>query len=154
MHVRTNRDGVVSRRTFLRSVGVGATAAGLMGWKRRLTLHADDMRKQGMACILLFMRGGPSQMETFDPKPGTTNGGPTKAISTAVSGIQIAEPWTNVAKTMKDITLIRSMTSKEGEHLRATYQMHTGLHPGWQRQYPASARSWPRNSEKERLRPA
>src|SRR4051812_39162719 len=113
MHVRTSPDGVFDRRTFLRSVGVGA--AGLLGWKEAVTLHADELRKRGLACILLFMRGGPSQFETFDPKPGTTNGGTTKAIPTAVNGIQVAEAWPQTARMMKDIALIRSMTNKEGE---------------------------------------
>src|SRR5262245_29791919 len=137
MHVQTSRDGVLSRRTFLRGVGAGVAGAGLMGWKDTLTLHAEELRKQGMACVLLFMRGGPSQMETFDPKPGTTNGGPTKAVKTAVPGIDIAEPWTNVAAAIKDITLIRSMTNKEGEHQRATYQMHTGYIPSGSVKYPS-----------------
>ena len=53
--------------------------------------QADELRKKGKACILLWMPGGPSQFETFSPKPGHPNGGATKAISTAVSGIQIAE---------------------------------------------------------------
>jgi hypothetical protein len=109
---------------------------GLVGWKDALTLHAEEMRKQGLACILLFMRGGPSQFETFDPKPGTTNGGPTKAIQTSVSGIQIAENWNNVAKAMKDMALVRSMTSKEGEHQRAIYQLHTGYVPTANVKYP------------------
>ena len=137
MHVQTNCDGVVSRRNFLRSVAVGATGLGMLGWKDTVTLHADELRKRGMACILLFMRGGPSQLETFDPKPDTTNGGPTKAISTPVNGIQIAEGWSNVAKAMKDIALIRSMTNKEGEHQRATYQMHTGYIPSGSVKYPS-----------------
>src|SRR2546421_47442 len=126
MHVQTSRDGVVSRRTFLRGLAAGATGLGALGWKETVALHAAELRKQGLACILLFMRGGPSQFETFDPKPDTTNGGPTKSIPTALSGVRIAEPWVNVAKVMKDIALVRSMTNKEGEHLRAAYQLHTG----------------------------
>jgi uncharacterized protein (DUF1501 family) len=130
MHVRTSGAGVVSRRSFLRRVAVGTAAGlGVLGWKDAVTLHADELRKNGMACILLFMRGGPSQFETFDPKPGKDHGGPTKAIPTAVSGIDIAEHWPQTAKVMKDIALIRSMTNKEGEHQRATYQMHTGYVP-------------------------
>jgi hypothetical protein len=130
MHVQTSGAGVVSRRTFLRRVAVGGAAAlGVLGWKDAMTLHADELRKKGMACILLFMRGGPSQFETFDPKPGAANGGPTKAISTAVSGIEVAENWPHTAKAMKDIALVRSMTNKEGEHQRATYQLHTGYVP-------------------------
>src|SRR5260370_20462317 len=90
MHIRTNSDGVLSRRTFLRNVAIGAAGAGLLGWKDAMALHADELRKRGMACILLFMRGGPSQLETFDPKPSTEHGGPTKALSAAVSRLQIS----------------------------------------------------------------
>jgi Protein of unknown function (DUF1501) len=136
MHVRTSCDGVVSRRTFLRDAGLVSAGLGFLGWKDALTLHAEEMRKRGMACILLFMRGGPSQLETFDPKPGTDNGGPTKAISTAVSGIQVAEGWANLAKEMKDVALIRSMTNREGEHARATYQLHTGYAPTGSVKFP------------------
>ena len=82
-----------------------------------------------MACILLWMAGGPSQMETFDPKPGTANGGDTKAIDTAVPGIKIANGWNKLAKVMNDVAMIRSMTNKEGNHQRATYQLHTGYAP-------------------------
>src|SRR6266567_7726144 len=137
MHIRTNADGVLNRRTFLRNVAIGAAGAGLLGWKDAVALHADELRKRGMACILLFMRGGPSQLETFDPKPDTTNGGPTKAIDTAVSGIRIADGWSHTAAAMKDVALIRSMTNKEGEHQRATYQMHSGYIPSGSVKYPS-----------------
>src|SRR5438552_16922933 len=97
MHIRTSSDRVISRRSFLRNVAIGAAGAGLLGWKEAVALHADELRKQGMACILLFMRGGPSPLETFDSKPRTDHGGPTKAICSAVSGLQIAEGWARVA---------------------------------------------------------
>jgi hypothetical protein len=102
-----------------------------------MSAQAADLRKQGRAMILLFMQGGPSQLETFDPKPGTENGGPTKAISTAVAGIQIAEGWEETAKQMKDIAVIRSMTNKEGQHERAVYQLHTGYIPSGSIKHPA-----------------
>lgn len=137
MHIQTNSNGVLSRRTFLRSVAVGAAGASLLGWKDAVALHADELRKKGMACILLFMRGGPSQLETFDPKPGTEHGGPTKSISTAVSGMHIAEGWTKLAEVMQDITIIRSVTNREGEHARATYQLHTGYVPSGTVKYPS-----------------
>ncbi len=137
MHIQTSGDGVLHRRSFLRHMAVGAAGLGALGWKDNVALHADEMRKNGMACILLFMRGGPSQLETFDPKPGAPNGGPTKAINTAASGIQIAEGWTEIAKRMKDITLIRSMNNKEGQHERATFQLHTGYVPSGTVKYPA-----------------
>ena len=129
MHLRADQTGVLDRRTFLRGVAAGAAGAAVLGWKDAVTLNAAELRKRGMACILLFMRGGPSQMETFDPKPGHANGGPTKAIDTGVSGIRIAEHWPQIAKVMSDVALIRSMTNKEGEHVRATYQLHTGYVP-------------------------
>src|SRR5262245_39819222 len=100
--VRMTRDGVLSRRTFMRNVSVATAGVAGLTWMDAVRVQADDLRKEGMACILLFMQGGPSQFETFDPKPGTATGGPTKAIDTAVSGIHIAEHWPNVAKQMKD----------------------------------------------------
>jgi Protein of unknown function (DUF1501) len=127
MQVKTNGDGVFSRRTFLRSAAA-AGAAGL-GLFETLTANADWLRRRDMSCVLLFMNGGPSQFETFDPKPGHANGGPTLAIDTAVPGIRIADSWTNVAREMRDIALIRSMTNREGEHQRATYLMKTGYLP-------------------------
>ena len=64
MHIQTNGDGVLSRRSFLRSMAAAGAGLGLLGWKDQVTLHAEELRKRGMACILLFMRGGPSQFET------------------------------------------------------------------------------------------
>ncbi len=75
------------------------------------------------------MAGGPSQFETFDPKPGAVNQGPTKAISTRAVGVQIAEHWKRMATVMDDVAVIRSMTSKEGNHGRATYLLHTSYPP-------------------------
>lgn len=128
-HVQMSKAGALNRRTFLRGLTAGALGTGMLGWKDQLTLHAEELRKRGMACILLFMRGGPSQFETFDPKPGSKVGGPTKAISTAVNGIEIAEHWPNMAKVMKEVAIVRSMTNREGQHQRATYQLHTGYVP-------------------------
>jgi hypothetical protein len=136
MDVRAGKDGVVSRRTFLRRLALAGPALGLLGWKDAVSLHADELRTRGMACILLFMRGGPSQLETFDPKPGTGTGGPTEAISTAVPGIQVAEAWPRVAAAMDDVALVRSVTNREGEHLRASYQLHTGYVPAGSVKYP------------------
>src|SRR5262245_6436000 len=131
LNVRVNRDGFVSRRGFFGGVAAGAVFAGLGA-------YAGELRKQGRACILRWMSGGPSQFETLDPKPGAPNQGPTKAISTAVSGVQIAEHWTHTAGVMNDLAVIRSMTGKEGNHGRATYLLHTSyppsggiVHPGF-----------------------
>jgi hypothetical protein len=125
---------VIGRRHFLQTIGLGAasvaaSAAIPLSFSDWMALQAADMRKRQMACILLWMAGGPSQLETFDPKPGTEHGGETRSIATAVSGIAIAEGWQQTAKAMNEIALVRSMTNKEGNHQRATYQLHTGYVP-------------------------
>jgi len=128
LDVSLTRRGV-SRRHFLHYVSSGALAAGTLNFRDLMSVQAAELRKQGMSLILLWMGGGPSQFETFDPKPGTEHGGPTEAIDSAVSGIRIAKGWEKTAAQMQDIALIRSMTNKEGEHARATYQLHTGYIP-------------------------
>ncbi len=127
--VTVNRSQVIGRRDFLHGITAAGLAAGTLSWTDLITANADELRKQGRACILLWMSGGPSQFETFSPKPGHANGGPTKATPTAVSGIEISENFPQLAKNMKDIAVIRSMTSKEGSHPRATFLMHTGYIP-------------------------
>ncbi len=126
--VKANRDGVIGRRDFLKGISAGAIAGGLAGgllhWTDLVTAQAGELRNRGMACILLWMQGGPSQFETFSPKPGTTNGGETKAISTAVSGIQIAEGYSELAKQAKDIAFIRSVNSREGAIRAPTADAH------------------------------
>jgi uncharacterized protein (DUF1501 family) len=126
VNVRVNGEGSLSRRGFLRWLGIGSIG---LSWLDCLTLHAEEMRKANKACILLWMAGGPSQFETFDPKPGAETQGPTRAIPTTVPGISIAEHWPKVAGTARELAIIRSMTSKEGNHGRATYLLHTGYAP-------------------------
>lgn len=131
VRVAMSGQGVLSRRGFLQGVSVGLGASGLVGasFTDVLALNADELRKRQMACILLWMGGGPSQLDTFDPKPDHANGGSIKTIETAVPGIRIAEGWEQTAKVMHDVALIRSMTNKEGNHQRAAYQVHTGYAP-------------------------
>jgi uncharacterized protein (DUF1501 family) len=124
-----NRHGIISRRGFLRASGASALGVAGMQWLDLVSLYADDLRKQGRACILLWMAGGPSQFETLDPKPGAETQGPTKAISTNAPGLQIAEHWQKTAKVMDQMTVVRSITSREGNHGRATYLLHTGYAP-------------------------
>ena len=119
-----------NRRGFLQA-GMG----GLMSLMFAQWLDPQRALAQGKppakakACILLWMNGGPSHLETFDPKPGTAMGGSTKAIKTRISGVSIAEGFAQVAEVADRMTLLRSMTSKEGNHQRAQYLMHTGYAP-------------------------
>ena len=133
------RQRSMTRRSFLHQVSAGTIAAGTLNLRDLISLQAAELRKQGRSMILLWMAGGPSHFETFDPKPATTNGGPTKSIPTSVSGIQIANGWERTAKMMNDIALIRSMTNREGSHPRATYQMHTGYIPSGSVKHPSLA---------------
>ncbi len=88
---------------------------------------AAPKRAKGM--ILLWMQGGPSQLETFDPHPGTAVGGEVQALSTSLTGVSIADTLPFCSEIMHHATLIRSMVSKEGDHERATYNMKTGWRP-------------------------
>src|SRR5262249_6456005 len=113
----------------LGTVGLAAQAAIPLSFTDWMALQAAELRKRQMACVLLWMAGGPSQLETFDPQPGTEHGGVTRTIATAVPGIAIAEGWSHTARVLNEIALVRSMTNKEGNHQRATYQLHTGYVP-------------------------
>jgi hypothetical protein len=129
VNVRVNGQGGLSRRGFLRWIGAGTAGLAGLSWLDCLTLHAAELRKAQKSCILLWMAGGPSQFETFDPKPGAETQGPTRAIPTTAPGVTVAEHWQKVAGVSKDLAIIRSMTSKEGNHGRATYLLHTGYAP-------------------------
>ncbi len=92
---------------------------------------ATDLPGRGRAqqVVLLYMNGGASHFETFDPKPGTTAGGPTRAIPTSVPGVHVASTLPRLAERMDRIALVRGLSTKEGNHERARYLMHTGYAP-------------------------
>ena len=102
-----------------------------------LARQAERTRTPASSVILLWLSGGPSQLETFDPHPGTTIAGGTKAISTAVKNVQLAEGLEQLADRMGSVTLIRSMVSKEGDHERGTYMMKTGYRPDPSVEHPS-----------------
>ncbi len=79
--------------------------------------------------IYLFMSGGMSQLDTFDPKPGAETQGPTKAIGTSVSGIRLSEHFPKLAERMGKLTVIRSMTTNQGAHAQGRYLAHTSYAP-------------------------
>jgi uncharacterized protein (DUF1501 family) len=136
VNVALNREGVIGRRDFVRGISAAALAAGSLNWTDVVSLRADELRREGMACILLWMQGGPSQFETLDPKPGHSNGGETKAISTSVSGIKISDNLPKLAAQADRLAIVRSMTTKEGNHQRATYLLHTSYVPTASVHYP------------------
>ena len=79
--------------------------------------------------ILLWLQGGPSQLETFDPHAGSNIGGEVKAIKTSVKSLKIADTLPQVAELMHLGSLVRSVTGKEGDHERAVYNGKTGYRP-------------------------
>jgi uncharacterized protein (DUF1501 family) len=127
--VEMSSQGVTSRRAFLcRSLAAGLGAAGALrlGWHDLVVANADELRRAGKAMILLWMDGGPSQYDTFNPKPGSKYQGPAHAIHTSVPGVQFAEFWPRTARTLGKIALVRSMRSTEKEHDRAIALVRTG----------------------------
>lgn len=86
--------------------------------------------------ILLWMNGGPSHIDTWDPKTGMT-GGSHKAIKTSVPGLMISEHMPELARMANKLAVIRGMTSKEGNHVRANYLLHTGYAPNPTVEHPA-----------------
>lgn len=89
----------------------------------------NPLNAQADSVIVLWLAGAPSQFETFSPKTKSKNGGTTKAIQTNVAGIELAENLPLLSQQMDKLTLIRTLTSKEGNHNRASYLMHTSYPP-------------------------
>ncbi|MDE0184794.1 MAG: DUF1501 domain-containing protein [Candidatus Poribacteria bacterium] len=123
-------DKDMSRRSFLK---FGTSSFLGMIAMQHLQLPAlsaiDALPSQAEHCIVLFMNGGPSQLDTFDPKAGTANGGPFKAISTSAKGIEFSENLPLLAEQAHHLSIIRSMVSGEGNHERARFLLHTGYAP-------------------------
>jgi hypothetical protein len=94
-----------------------------------LAQEAERSRRPAQSVILLWLGGGPSQLETFDPHPGSRIAAGTKAIETAVKGIQLAQGFDQLAGQMGSVALVRSIISKEGDHERGTYMMKRGYRP-------------------------
>jgi uncharacterized protein (DUF1501 family) len=127
LNVDMSPEGVIGRRAFLRRwLSVGAAGGLALGWHDLLVANADQLRKAGKSMILLWMDGGPSQYDTFNPKPGSKYQGPAHAIHTVIPGVQVAEYWPRTARVMDRIALVRSMVSTEREHDRAIALVRTG----------------------------
>ena len=108
-------------------------AAGVAGisWLTPLAgaLAVDAEKKPAKSMILLWLGGAASQLDTFDPHPTTKIGGGVKTIDTAIQGVQFAAGLEQTASVMGDVSLIRSMVSREGDHERAFYNIKTGYRP-------------------------
>ena len=123
----------VSRRQFVNNaaktfLGVSALGVGIApSITRAAGAGASPLKQVATAkrVIYLYMKGGMSHLDTFDPKPGQDIMGPTKTINTNVDGMRISEYLPRMAKQMNQVAVINSMTSTQGAHAQGDYMMHT-----------------------------
>lgn len=125
-----------SRRQVLQLFSASALAS-LLGVPR--DARAADARPapKAKALIVLWMNGGPSHVDTWDPKPNTRAGGPHKAIKTATPGLSVSEHLPELARLSGKLAVVRGLTSKEGNHQRANYLYHTGYAPNPTVEHPS-----------------
>ena len=132
-------DGI-SRRDFLRVGGLAALGLGLGDFfhLQRAFAGNNTLTAKAKSCILIWLDGGPSHLETFDPKPDAPQEvrGPLKTIPTNVTGVRISECLERTAGIMDKIAIIRSMTSPLGEHSLGTQYLMTGYKPTPALEYP------------------
>src|SRR5213595_2373026 len=127
----------MSRRHFLSHLaGASAMAVPALTLGHSLRTHAAELKKNHKAAILLWMSGGPSTMDIWDLKPGAPTGGPFKPISTA-GDMQITEHMPMTAKVMDKLAIIRSMSTREADHMRGKYYMRTGYVPNPNIEHPS-----------------
>ncbi len=133
---------VFSRRDLLLRIAGGAGSAlvapALFGLASRHALAQDaSPKKRRKHLVILWLDGGPSQIDTFDPKPDTKAIGPSNAIETGIDGWQMAEHLPRIAKSAPYLSLIRTVTCKEGSHGRANDLLHFGYTPNPSVEYPS-----------------
>lgn len=142
-HTRTRCDRGYRRRTLLQSWRMPAFGLGFSCLGRLLLSESavaeESKHAAARSCILIWLDGGPSHLETFDLKPQAPAEvrGPLEAISTSVPGIQISECLPLTAARMDRLAIIRSMTSPLGEHNLGTHYLLTGYRPTPVLDYPA-----------------
>lgn len=117
----------LSRRALLRGAGLSwfTPLADLLA----VEAEKAPRGKPARSLITLWLGGGASQWDTFDPHPQTLAGGGVKTVSTAIKGVDFAAGLEQTASVMQDVSLIRSLVSKEGDHERAFYNIKTGYRP-------------------------
>jgi len=125
----------INRRDLCKVALGGTLSFMLPGFDLKAAQKRGPERKKSV--IILWMGGGPSQLETWDPHPGTKIGGPGKAIKTTLPGLQISDMYPLLAEQLESMSVIRSMVSKEGDHERGTKYFKTGYRPEPTTVYPA-----------------
>src|SRR4051794_30228094 len=126
----------LSRRVWLKLCAAGVAAFSSSGWIETFAADAARDPRRKRAAILLWMSGGPSTIDLFDLKPGHPNGGPFKERQTSAPGLKICEHLPQISQLGDRMAVLRSMSTKEGDHGRATSLMRTGYLPQGPIQYP------------------
>jgi hypothetical protein len=126
----------LSRREALQLAATGVVGFSTSGWFEAVAQENANNPQRRRSCILLWMNGGPSQMDTFDLKPGHANGGPITEIATSVPGIRISQHLPRVARHMDKMAIVRAMSTREGDHGRGTFYLRSGYLPQGPIQYP------------------
>jgi uncharacterized protein (DUF1501 family) len=127
----------MSRRHFMQHLaGASAMALPAIGFTNTLRANVNELKKKHKACILLWMGGGPSTMDIWDLKPGAPTGGPFTPIATS-GDAQICEHMPMMAKQMHHMAIVRSMSTREADHNRGRYYMHTGYVPSTTVEHPS-----------------
>ncbi len=131
--------GAIDRRSLLRNFGLGVLGTSCARWLPSLAAEIAQDPRRRRHCILLWMSGGPSQTDTFDMKPGHANGGEFKEVATSVPGLRFSEHLPKLGKFADQLAVVRSLTTKEGDHARGTYLVRTGHVPAGEVAYPSMA---------------
>ncbi len=124
----------LTRREWQRLLAAGVLGSASSGWFGRLAAAAEnELSGRPKSCILLWMDGGPSHIDTFDPKPDASSDirGTLSAIDTDIPGIQICEKLPAISRLMEHAAVLRGMSTEEADHERARIYMHTGYRPGF-----------------------
>ncbi len=129
-------NGMTRRHFMSHAAGASAMVGTSLSFGHSLSVHADTLKKNRKSCILLWMGGGPSSMDIWDLKPDSNNGGQFKPISTT-GDVQICEHMPMVAQQMKHLSIVRSMSTREADHNRGRYYMHTGYVPDANIEHPS-----------------
>jgi hypothetical protein len=121
---------VFHRRLFLQGL-TSAGAASLMSWNGLFSLRAfaEQAKREQKHCILLWLCGAPSQFETWDPKPGRPTSGPFRSIPTKIPGVHISELMPKCASILDKLAIVRSMKTKQSEHLQGIDLLNRGADP-------------------------
>jgi len=134
-HPCLSAEHLMARRQLLGSLaGLGVAATGMPSLY--VSAFGQELQRQRKQMLIVYLDGGVSQLESWDPKPGTDTGGPFLAIPTSLPGVHISELLPYTAQQMHRLSLIRSINTRENNHARGKYLMTRGRRQEQTTDYP------------------